>query len=489
MPLTEAQVNALAITERVVSVFSIIGIFFILFTFYFLKSFHKPINRLIFFASFGNLGMNIACLIAEDGISSEPNSGLCTFQAFLIQMFLGVDAFWACCMAWNVYLAFFHKYTARQLRHLDKWYLLGCYGASFVPALTLAFIDTTRRGRIYGPAILWCWITIEWDFLRIALLYGIVWLAIIFAFAIYIKAGRVIYKRRDTLRGFLNPLNEHPFNTGTVTTSIDITVHHVTSPSEDSAASANNNIRVFDKDFDPASNADAELDEFHPYIVNIEAPERRPSGVRKVTREVARKETTNPGAWLYARVAFLFFLSMLIIWVRLPLSLSTMLFASHNLSPSNTLTKTPINPWRKQIPSSANRVYALAHPTRINFPLNFVSALVLPAQGFLNVIVYIITSQTAMRQILSSVRGNAKMPWRDDLFAWRHKITRNGGRDARSKGNNPRDREIQLELADLEKRIGGKGAGKKVWEKRSLGGYSERGSEVNVPIMAHTRAG
>lgn len=86
MPLTEAQVNALAITERVISVFSIIGIFFILFTFYFLKSFHKPINRLIFFASFGNLGMNIACLIAEDGISSEHNSGLCTFQAFLIQM-------------------------------------------------------------------------------------------------------------------------------------------------------------------------------------------------------------------------------------------------------------------------------------------------------------------------------------------------------------------------------------------------------------------
>ncbi|KAL9028791.1 MAG: hypothetical protein Q9196_002894 [Gyalolechia fulgens] len=318
MALTEGQASALAITERVVSVFSIIGIFFILFTFYFLKTFHKPINRLIYFASFGNLGMNVACLIAENGISSGHASGLCTFQAFLIQMFLGVDAFWACCMAWNVYLAFFHKYTARQLRHLDKWYLLGCYGASFVPALTLAFIDTPRRGRIYGPAVIWCWITIEWDFLRIALLYGIVWLAILFAFAIYIKAGRVIYKRRDTLRGFLNPLNEHPFTTGIVTTSIDITVQYVTSPTEDSSASANNNFNIFDKDFDPASNANAELDEFHPYIVNVEAPERRPSGVREVTREVARKESTNPGAWLYARVAFLFFLSMLVIWLTIP---------------------------------------------------------------------------------------------------------------------------------------------------------------------------
>lgn len=86
MPLTHAQINALAITERVISVFSIISILFILVTFYFLKSFHKPINRLIFFASFGNLGMNIACLIAEDGIARGPTSSLCTFQAFLIQM-------------------------------------------------------------------------------------------------------------------------------------------------------------------------------------------------------------------------------------------------------------------------------------------------------------------------------------------------------------------------------------------------------------------
>ncbi|KAL8871371.1 MAG: hypothetical protein Q9174_002780 [Haloplaca sp. 1 TL-2023] len=151
--LTSSQVFALVITERVVSVVSIIGIFFILLTFYFLKSFNKPINRLIFLASFGNLGMNIACLISEDGLEAGVNAPLCQFQAFLIQMFLGVDAFWACCMAFNVYLAFFHKYRACQLRVLDKWYLLGCYGAAFIPALTFLFIETDLRGRIYGPAV------------------------------------------------------------------------------------------------------------------------------------------------------------------------------------------------------------------------------------------------------------------------------------------------------------------------------------------------
>ncbi len=74
------------IAERVVSVFSIIGIFFILITFYLLKSFNKPINRLVFYASFGNLGMNIACLISEAGLEAGPLSPLCQFQAFLIQM-------------------------------------------------------------------------------------------------------------------------------------------------------------------------------------------------------------------------------------------------------------------------------------------------------------------------------------------------------------------------------------------------------------------
>ncbi|KAI4175952.1 MAG: hypothetical protein LQ346_007966 [Caloplaca aetnensis] len=397
MAITQAQSNALSITERAVSVFSIIGILFILFTFYFLKTFHKPINRLIFFASFGNLGMNIACLIAEEGIKHGAKSSLCTFQAFLIQMyghtlkfsheFLGVDAFWACCMAINVYLAFFYKYTARQLRTLDKWYLLGCYGASFVPALTLAFIDTRARGPVYGEAILWCWIDIKWDFLRIALLYGIVWIAVLFATYIYIRAGMVIYRRRDQLKGFLNPLNEHPFMTGTVTTSIDIVVEQLprsySSPSSSSPTQPT--VNYFDKDFDDGNTG--ELGELNPYTVTITAPPPAPSHkptthLRQITREEALLASSNPGAWLYARVAFLFFVSMLIIW----------------------------------IPSSVNRVYALAHPTRINFPLNYVSALVLPAQGILNCIVYVVTSRTAVKQFGRSVMGAEGMAWREGMF-------------------------------------------------------------------------
>ena len=55
-PLTPEQNRAIVITERVSSVFSLVGIVFILATFLLSSSFNKPINRLVFFATFGNLG-------------------------------------------------------------------------------------------------------------------------------------------------------------------------------------------------------------------------------------------------------------------------------------------------------------------------------------------------------------------------------------------------------------------------------------------------
>lgn len=175
------QLSAMVITERVGSCVSLAGIFFVITTFMFSSHFNKPINRLIFFASFGNIGSNIASLISEAGPTSALSgtgthaTPLCQFQAFLVQMFLGVDCYWAFCMAINVYLVFFRGYNTDQLRHLDVWYLLACYGLSFIPALTFLFISNERQGHVYGPAIIWCWITPRWDWMRIVFLYGIVW--------------------------------------------------------------------------------------------------------------------------------------------------------------------------------------------------------------------------------------------------------------------------------------------------------------------------
>lgn len=78
-------------------------------------------------------------------------------------------------MAVNVYLTFFHKFDAAGLRKMEVPYLIICYGIPLVPAL--AYLRVSREGywKVYGDATLWCWISDEWEILRIATFYGPVW--------------------------------------------------------------------------------------------------------------------------------------------------------------------------------------------------------------------------------------------------------------------------------------------------------------------------
>lgn len=71
--------------ERVGSSLSLIGCLFIIFTFSYSEAFRKPINRLVFYASFGNLMTVVGTLLARTHIAYGDSFG-CQFQAFLIQM-------------------------------------------------------------------------------------------------------------------------------------------------------------------------------------------------------------------------------------------------------------------------------------------------------------------------------------------------------------------------------------------------------------------
>jgi len=85
MSLTEAQTHDIIVTERIASVFSLTASSFVFATFLLSDKFRKPINRLVFYATFGNVVTNIATLISTDGIEAGENSSLCQFQAVLIQ--------------------------------------------------------------------------------------------------------------------------------------------------------------------------------------------------------------------------------------------------------------------------------------------------------------------------------------------------------------------------------------------------------------------
>src|SRR5690348_16091922 len=67
--------------------------------------------------------------------------------------FVFADLLWNFCMAVNLYLAVFHRFSALDLRKMEWKYCLFCYGTPFVPALVLLFVKSETRGRVYGDAI------------------------------------------------------------------------------------------------------------------------------------------------------------------------------------------------------------------------------------------------------------------------------------------------------------------------------------------------
>jgi len=173
--LPQDRLDAVALVERLFSVFSLIGSAFIFTTFFLSPRFRKPINRLIVWASVGNVLVTIATFISVSGMEAGATSALCHSQAFLIQFLLPADSFWSLAMATNVYLTFFKGYDANGLRRLEKWYAGLCYGLPFTVAVIYVIVDATLNEPIYGPAVIWCWVSKRFEWMRLAFFYGPVW--------------------------------------------------------------------------------------------------------------------------------------------------------------------------------------------------------------------------------------------------------------------------------------------------------------------------
>jgi len=78
-------------------------------------------------------------------------------------------------MATNVYLTFFKGYDSHDLRKLEKRYAILCYGIPLVVAVIYLILDFVQKDPIYGPAVIWCWVSPKWEWMRVAFFYGPVW--------------------------------------------------------------------------------------------------------------------------------------------------------------------------------------------------------------------------------------------------------------------------------------------------------------------------
>ncbi|KAI5799075.1 hypothetical protein EDC01DRAFT_704481 [Geopyxis carbonaria] len=389
MPWTTRELELLQTTSRVSSAFSLAGAGFIILTFCTSSHFHRPINRLAFFASFGNILTNVATITSRDGIRAGPDSALCQAQATIIQWAIPADALFCLAMAWNVYLTVFKKRTTQQLRTLEMYYILACYGLPLLLAILLLTIRVPDRGRIYGPATLWCWIGSEWQVLRIAAFYGPVWIVLTVTFFIYVLAGRVIFNLRRNLRHFAK---DDGRSSGSCTSGIrppppahvrDVELQKIAQIVSGERASslfppgtASSSAPLL-----AATTTDPEraaLSAYTTYTCHITSGASPAGHTPAPTGRTRPALEANTAAWAYCRCAMLFFLALFITW----------------------------------LPSSINRVYTLQYPDATDFGYNFAAALVLPCQGFWNGLIYVVTTLPACKLYFKTIGIGIRDIWR-----------------------------------------------------------------------------
>ncbi|KAL9098730.1 MAG: hypothetical protein Q9163_005660, partial [Psora crenata] len=204
-------------------------------------------------------------------------------------------------------------------------------------------------------------------------------ICIIIAFSIYLMSGREIFKKRQELRAFNGSSHEDPW-ANIKTTQIAVTTEvgnllplaTVTNPFSPKAELSGQWSQQPSTSTKP----------YEQYTVNIDSPpiSRRPPMPRSATSVQYKKNRAaveaNRAAWGYTKVSILFFLSLLVTWV----------------------------------PSSANRLYALAYPGRTNAGLAYIAGIVLSLMGFWNSVIYLVTSRAACEALLVNIftRKNAQ---------------------------------------------------------------------------------
>ncbi|KAK4155980.1 hypothetical protein C8A00DRAFT_41452 [Chaetomidium leptoderma] len=456
---TEDAESIIAI-ERACSALSLMGCVFVLLTFSISEAFRqRAINRMVFYATFGNMLTNVATLMTTSYTHSVDSFG-CQLQAFLIQVFMQGDAYWALAMAINVYLTFYHKYDARMLRKMEIPYLFLCYGVPFIPGFTFLFVSNQQDGRPYGDAVLWCWLKSEWEVYRVATFYGPIWVAIIIATAIYIRAGREIYRKRQKMLNFsstgtgtaigtetFSPIHEFSPAFNFKTTEVTQTTEFIQAPAP--VAKPGTTPPGPNASYSVTVSTDAQAANHLNMRVSLEDPDNSDASTDTTALNTATSNTNNnnsnnnnnnnqpqPAPTTTTAVASVgrgskrsrvMSTTQISIAPTVTATITTAAnananaqsrrrnyYESHNATWSYTkcailFFSVLLITW---LPSSGNRVYSMINTGDVSRPLFFASAFVLPLQGFWNAIIYIVTSWAACKSLWGYCAG-VVAGWRD----------------------------------------------------------------------------
>ncbi|KAK4101181.1 hypothetical protein N658DRAFT_67392 [Parathielavia hyrcaniae] len=433
--MSEDDIQSVVAIERTCSALSFLGCCFVLATFCLSDAFRqRAVNRLVFLATFGNLMTNVATLMTTS-YTHSPDSPACQTQALLIQVFMQGDAYWALAMAINVYLTFYRKYDARQLRKMEIPYFLCCYGIPFIPGITFVFVTNEQGNRPYGDASLWCWLTSEWEVYRIATFYGPIWVAILISGGIYAFVwGEVRRARRRLLHFSSNTGNgtavgaeqvppaqdsefspAFNFKTTEVTQTTEIIPAPAPTAKPPSSSPVSHGLKPGYSVAISADHSEAADNELHirqsredvepPSDIHLKTVTSASTTNSSTTKRIRILPTTTTTTTTQVPIAPTVTATVTTNAQATAHMNSATAARRRNFESSATLAYSKcailffsvlLITW---IPSSGNRVYSLVNGGEVSRPLFFASAFVLPLQGFWNAIIYVYTSWAACRSL------------------------------------------------------------------------------------------
>ncbi|KAH7134234.1 hypothetical protein EDB81DRAFT_903036 [Dactylonectria macrodidyma] len=410
--LSPRQVDILIAIERTGAGCSMAAIVLTVLSYYFVKKLRTTPNLFLVLASIANAGASTASMMGYDGLDKGEDSALCQSQAFIFEWFMQSDPWWSFAMSVNVFLVFFLNASPSTFRKYAWVYCFICFGGPMIPAIVLISIRDPEKGLVFGDAALWCWISTDWNLVRLYSYYIPIWTCIFLSIVIYVAVGYHVFHHRNQLRN----LTQDHWEKGDASNSSPISSRATKASSEESLThrpefygTAVTEVQIT-SDFSkhryrlgPAIPSAIHVDVSHnrtrPWAIPLEADELEENVGQKtqrfetvctsdrspnqqltvITRLRAVKSNASlklkrldPVKMAYLRTSFIFGFAVLITW----------------------------------IPSSINRLFSLTHGDRISFGLSVASGCVLPLQGVWNAIIYFTTSWTTVCDEFKSFKAN-----------------------------------------------------------------------------------
>jgi len=179
---TYDQLDTLRVVLTTSSALSFLGNLFIVVSFLAFKSLRSNVTALlVFLLSVSDLVSSLTGFL----VWFTDSTLICTIQAVFIQFWELSSILWSSCIAFHAYQAICRKKRGETLQTYIKFYCGVCY---IVPGV-LAVIPFLLDGA-YGFAGVWCWITVEYRFVRFALYYMILlflWVFNVIAYLFILK--------------------------------------------------------------------------------------------------------------------------------------------------------------------------------------------------------------------------------------------------------------------------------------------------------------